>query len=488
MAAHHSTLRIRQALTGRWAYWVMLGLLACLLGLAGTQAPALVLALVLLGLILLSFLQSLVKRDYFRVLSWVCLGYLGFAFGGLFYATSSGPIFEQGYYISKNGRIVDIGPLVYASLPENRYKLALALLLAILGLCSFAAGYVVLVRRRTRSDVLAVSEPRWSRRRLFLAVSLLSIMGLAFTYLFFQSSGGFLYLLRHIYGRAVFRSTAYLNWGILLLPTANLLWFTYDYGKARRNVLFWFHMLLTSVVLVSLGDRWGVLGFWLMLVTVHYYRSRRSITLRGLAVLGGAVVCVTMLVGAWRLWATTGQGSLGTDLQSLAESVAQTFRTILAGRNLTDIDVLAWILGPGHEQIGWLAGKSFLQAVLAPIPRSLFPAKPDDLGYVVFRTYTETDFLNSWHPSFVGELYLNFMLPGVVAGMFALGLVSAWIERRRVRSSRPDDILLYAIYTAKFVILLVTVDFLMSFLQAILYAIPVFAASLYINRTRIRLR
>ena len=488
MAAHQSTIKMRQALTGRWISWLVLGLLACLLALAGIQAPALALALVLVALVLAGLTWSLAKRDYFRVLSWVCLGYVGFAFGGLFYATSSGPLYEQGYYIARNGQIYDLGPQVYASLPENRDQLALALLIAIIGLASFVAGYVALARRRARPETLAAQGPRWSRRRLTLAVSLLSVIGLAFTYLFFQSSGGFLYLLTHIYGRTTFRSTAYLHWGILLLPAGSLLWFSYDYMKARRNVLFWLHMLLSSVILVSLGDRWGVLGFWLMLATIHYYRSGRSITVRGLVVLGIAVVCITMAVGAWRLWTMTGEQSLGTDLQSLGASLSQTLQTILAGRNLTDIDVLAWIVGPGHGQIGWLAGKSFLQVFLAPIPRSLFPAKPDDLGYTVFRAYTGTDFVNSWHPSFVGELYLNFMFPGVIGGMFLLGLISAWVEWRRARSSRPDVILLYAIYTAKFVMLLVTVDFLMSFLQAILYALPVFVASLYINRTRVRLR
>ena len=113
----------------------------------------------------------------------------------------------------------------------------------------------------------------------------MTFFGLAFAYLFFESSGGFFYLLTHIYGRTVFRSSAYLVWGSLLLPVANLLWFGYDYYRARKNPLFWLHTAFTSFLLVSFGDRWGIFGFWLMLLMIHYYLSGRKVKFKRLLVL-----------------------------------------------------------------------------------------------------------------------------------------------------------------------------------------------------------
>ncbi len=487
MAILRATLNLNQIPLRHPFYWLSLVLVVTLLGLASAYAPALTLALILISMILWVFLQSWLKRDYFNIFAWVCLGYLGFAFGGLYYATSSGPIYEYGYYINRDGQIHDLGLLVYASLPENQPYLILALFIAIVGLLSFGMGYAVLPRRQVKPGTRLV-ERRHSRRRLFVVVGLMTIAAFIFIYLYFESSGGFLYLITHIYGRTIFRSSAYLNWGVLLLPVANLLWFSYDYLKTRKNLLFWIHLIFTSLVLISLGDRWGILGFWLMLTMIHYYLSGRKIKIQHLIILGALVIIVSMAVGIWRNWATAGSAAATGNLQNIDKAAFDMFQTVLAGRNLTDIDVLTWIIGRGSKEIGWLAGKTFLQVIYAPIPRSLFPAKPDDLGQIVFWNYTDTDIFNSWHPSLIGELYLNFMFPGVVFGMFCFGWVSSWIEHYRRRSLQPDIILLYAIFTAKFVILLVTVDFLMSFLQAIFYIIPVVIARLYINRINFRLR
>jgi len=455
-------------------YWLALILIAVLVGVLSTQVPALLLAVVLFCLILRVFWQSLVKRDLLNTFVWVCFGYMGFAFGGLYYSLRQNQV-QQVDYLSLP---------FYASVPENQPYLALALLIAIIGLVAFGAGYSVVARRQTGAMASSTPQHSYSHLRLSVVVGLLTVVGLVFAYLFFQSSGGFIYLLTHIYGRALFRSTAYWQAGALLLPVANLLWFSYDYRRARKSLRYWLHTALTSLLLVSFGDRWGIVGFWLMLVTVHYYLAGHRVKAKTAILLAVVASVVAVGVGIWRASSTGGAlaavTSRGELLQVILDQVQQVFGT----RNLTDIDVLSWIIGRGYEEIGLLAGKSFFDVLLAPIPRTLLPEKPVELGMVVFRAYTGTDAGGSWHPSFVGELYLNFLLPGVVLGMFLLGLASSWLEGRRRRSSHPAVVLLYAIYAVKFIILLITVDFMMAFLQAAFYVLPVIAASLYIGGVR----
>ncbi len=473
MEAPGARLAQRAALSRGHLMWLAIAVAAVAIGVLAALAPVQALALALLVLLLGLVGWGFVRQDVLGVCTWVCFGYSGFALGGLYYALSPGE------------RVPFVAIPVYASLLSNRTFLILALGVTIVGLLSYLAGYASKSPACTDIPRHSLVTPEVPVHRLAHVVVIMSLVGLASTYAYYQSAGGFRYLLSHIYGRTTFRSTAYLQWGALILPAANLLWFAHDYRRALHAPVYWLHMICCSLLLVSFGDRWGVVGFWLMLVTLDYYLSGRRFRTRTMLVLGALGATAALAIGIWRGLSSGEFAASGINLGRVQEVILFELGRVFGTRNLTDIDVLSWTIGRGYEQIGGLGGSSLVQVILAPIPRAIFPQKPVELGETVFAAYTRSEFRSSWHPTFVGELFLNFWYPGVIVGMFLLGRLSSWIERQRQRRSQPLALVLYAVFTAKFVMLLVTVDFYMALLQALFYALPAIAAGTYLSRQEV---
>ncbi|MGQ7148454.1 hypothetical protein ACUOA8_59935, partial [Escherichia sp. SS-MK2] len=70
----------------------------------------------------------------------------------------------------------------------------------------------------------------------------------------------------------------------------------------------------------------------------------------------------------------------------------------------------------------------------APLPRSIYPEKPpvDDGMYIrtIAEGYNVTPsrpvqelYASSWPPETLGSMYANFWIPGVVFGMYILGII-----------------------------------------------------------------
>jgi hypothetical protein len=92
----------------------------------------------------------------------------------------------------------------------------------------------------------------------------------------------------------------------------------------------------------------------------------------------------------------------------------------------------------------WL-GRTYLDLLQAPIPRTLFPDKPpvDEGRYIAFigeggepvPGMPEAELSqDAWPPETLGTTYMNFWIPGVVGGMFLLGLITGTAYRYMERS------------------------------------------------------
>lgn len=82
-------------------------------------------------------------------------------------------------------------------------------------------------------------------------------------------------------------------------------------------------------------------------------------------------------------------------------------------------------------------GSSFATLFVMPIPRMLWPDKP---------AVSPTDTIVKWYPktpdnfaiTLIGEAYANGLWPGIIVVLFAFGLVSAWVFKRRI--AQPSDV------------------------------------------------
>jgi oligosaccharide repeat unit polymerase len=97
------------------------------------------------------------------------------------------------------------------------------------------------------------------------------------------------------------------------------------------------------------------------------------------------------------------------------------------------VDSFAAVLHGGPTVFPFRYGKTYLDGVLFLVPRAIWPDKPKAFSTAVGDYVTEDG--NDVPPGVVGELYANFHVFGIVAGMFLLGRFMAFIHQRVVRGN-----------------------------------------------------
>lgn len=103
-----------------------------------------------------------------------------------------------------------------------------------------------------------------------------------------------------------------------------------------------------------------------------------------------------------------------------------------------------------HEAVAglWLHGQSLVLALVAWIPRAVWPDKPGLGGSTFLTEHTGQSFSGgaTFGAGQVVEFYANFGAIGVAAGFFALGLVVSAIDRRAGRALRRGDLMAVALW------------------------------------------
>ena len=124
-------------------------------------------------------------------------------------------------------------------------------------------------------------------------------------------------------------------------------------------------------------------------------------------------------------------------------------------------------------------GTSFLNFIVAPIPRSLWPTKPKiDLGYEVSTVVFNRSGVRgqSIPPGILGELYMNFGLLGMFFGFFLLGRAVIGMYRRRCLKNRA--VVNYLFFVLPFFIYLIEGDFSRGL---IIFLAPMFVCSAFLK-------
>ncbi|WP_312505119.1 O-antigen polysaccharide polymerase Wzy, partial [Bacillus luti] len=100
-------------------------------------------------------------------------------------------------------------------------------------------------------------------------------------------------------------------------------------------------------------------------------------------------------------------------------------RYFFGGYDVIQFDALLTLLA-NKAQYTFLYGETLLAALLSPIPRDIYPEK----GHGAMTLFTKTFFPQFYYPnnvevnvSYVGEMYLNFGLLGIIVGMVILSSI-----------------------------------------------------------------
>ena len=334
---------------------------------------------------------------------------------------------------------------VYRYLVPSPESIALAMLYGLLGIICFQVGYARLFRK-AEPDVVAEPMP-WSSRRVTHVAIFGTIMAVVSAVLIFPVIGSLNTLLSN-FGmiRGLLVGYGYQSLGIDLLPLVILIVFV-DFLQGTRRPILVVLILFSNVYNLVLGSRAGVFNVWFFLLLAFYYMKGLQFTVRR-AVLVTVVLLVTVVYSV----STADLRNTGLEAWSDIETTTRelwsnTAPGMIAARTLEEfnqVDVFATLLDVGPRTFPFEYGKTYIDLLLQPIPRMLWPGKP--WSFDIAMGYYATGERTAIPPSMIGEMYINFHVFGIVAGMLFFG----WGCRRTYQiltcvPRTPAKILAYAL-------------------------------------------
>lgn len=458
----------------------------CLIGVPGLLVSEVYYGTTLLGSLGFALIPATVvavailaidDRDVFSPLYWLLYLLVVSVFGKTLYLMSTS--YEYAQLVSLDGRDLEIltGGFIAMSI----------------GAVAFALGYTTIRGRTRRPSGVRPTHPQVEftdtahynsgAYQLFLTVCfLLSLICLARFSIAFDLVSELkrgVIIAKRVHEETVGNSLrgssfGYLRWGAVTLPQvvvlATFVIFLHKRIPMRRAVKW----LVAGLAIISLviplltSARLELMYLFVMLGAAwHYYR--RPISLVKITTLGLALILATSLLGYARYAQRATSGSASFSLAVLADKT-------MGSAYFMDIGKTSVIVDTVPDQVPYQLGSSYALFLLAPIPRTLWPEKPNVRisSFVGDQIYTRADD-SGVPPGFVGEAYLNFGHVGVFVMMGLLGALSARIYRSLVvQSRRPLARLWYIFFVIVFAFSLLSGDFTLTVSQAGRYGLVLF--------------
>jgi oligosaccharide repeat unit polymerase len=255
---------------------------------------------------------------------------------------------------------------------------------------------------------------------------------------------------------------------IMLFALIVLMILSYGWHAKRSRLYQWLALvglLIYSVAIALFGLRGYVVRVWVMAAGMFHYLVQR-LSLLQIGVLIGSIFLFALLSYQVRRAAFQGEIKEG-HLPSVAinfEVVTQLIDEDLATRGL-DNQLIALYVFPNHIPFQW--GKSWLALLALPVPRALWEEKPvmTPGGLVRDKFYGGG---GSLPLGYLGDLYANFHLPGVLLGYWLLGLYHRFLYEWLLR--KPKNLSVTFLYI---VFLTNLLDFSpLSLVHGVIYCLP----------------
>lgn len=273
---------------------------------------------------------------------------------------------------------------------------------------------------------------RVTPKRLNVAIVGSLLIGLGCWVLFLQRAGGYKSLLLNMYTRAELTTGAgYTLSGLAFLVFATIL-LVYSLRLSKslaRYVAVAAALMGTAVIYSSLGGRGPTIKLLILVLLTWHYCVKRITRIPWKAILLLAFVVPYFFV-VFLLRSQPGAVEVYLQKPSgIVEDAMEIRREIL--QQISYVHQYLLITSYFNPSNMWW-GKTFLDLIFAPVPRSIYADKPpvDDGVYIasLARGMTPQPLTplrdladNSLPPETLGTSYMNFWIPGVLAGMFLLG-------------------------------------------------------------------
>jgi oligosaccharide repeat unit polymerase len=208
----------------------------------------------------------------------------------------------------------------------------------------------------------------------------------------------------------------------------------------RRNLALAAVSALLWLAYCLLSDQRGLVIFSVVTLLLAYSRFIGPVPRRAIAGIGIVLVCAIIGKTVLRLQAES------NGAQADAALVAANF----IGQNLIENGKTASVVKAVPHKLDFQYGKTYLDAVLILIPRSLYPDKTTvNLDTVIGNKVFECDAFGACGvpPGFVAESYLNFGPLGVLVCAALYGLLIGHIDARFNRTSKGRLFDLFFLYS-----------------------------------------
>jgi hypothetical protein len=308
---------------------------------------------------------------------------------------------------------------------------------------------------------LPVIATRFTRTRYRAAIGCALIVAALGFATFLSQVGGLGYLVMNLERRTAF--TAGAGYVLALL---NLLFFAIVIlivsMRVKRTPAKWAFaaglILASAAVFSSLGGRKSTILIFVSVLFAWHYGVRRIRRVRALHLLP-----VLLIVPYFVLMPVIrSPGGMAYFMSRPGELVSAMGENLTAAvTDLSYVDHYLFVTSYFEPGNVWY-GASYLDLLQSVVPSSVNPAKPpmDDGVYV--RTLAEglraepgmafpDLFYSSWPPETLGATFMNFWLPGVLAGMYLLGAIYRLTYTYMLRSGFSlYSILIYAHFVVSF--------------------------------------
>lgn len=360
-------------------------------------------------------------------------------------------IFSFFYLLLFGFRSLDLLTFRQSVIQDDQRYYIYALVYAILGLHFFYIGYFSKLGTLLFKNIKPVPK-KWSNARFKIMLISYTLLSLFSFIIILKLSGGTSYYFRNIRdamvsitaGKTIFFML------VLLIKIPLLIWFCSLVDRRRFSFSFLLYAGLAAFLLISLGERGHFISLLVSMMVCYNYLNKK---VRLVSIFSVLLVLLSFLVilGQYRDF-TERNYRIKKAGFNVRIGIAATYNYFIG--HFDQLRHVKDVIKHVPDNLDFQYGKTFANLLVKPIPSAIWEGKPRGAGKIITESlYPKAQSLNvRIAPSLLGELYLNFHLAGVIAGMFLFGVFCKALYSLLIRSYESKNMVLLYAFSLPFVL------------------------------------